>query len=246
MADTRISVTARGASRVRLDELKVELLFREEELAAFKRDLHALQTKYLNEIGVFYAELAPLDVALAEAEIRAGLRPPPADDEDGKLDDSEAPADTTRLARDEPSSDLKRAFRDLAKAIHPDLAFDEAARYRRHSLMAEANRAYAERDEDRLRLILRAWEQSPEAVVGDDDASDEMRAERRSVEITDRLVAIEAEFADLKSSAIYRLKGKIDDAKAQGWDLFAEMRMQVKGEIARTRTRLAKLSRLKT
>jgi hypothetical protein len=231
------------ASRARLDELTAELGRREEELSAFKRDLHVLQTKYLNEIGVLYAELAPLDVALAEAEIRAGLRPPPEED-DEPLDEDAERVDTTRLNRAEPSTDLKRAFRDVAKAIHPDLAFDDAARYRRHSLMAEANRAYAERDEDRLRLILRAWEQSPESVVGDDPESDVLRVERRSAEIADRLVAIDAEFADLKSSAIHRLKLKIDDAKAQGWDLFSEMRMQVEGEIRRTRTRLAKMSRI--
>jgi hypothetical protein len=31
-------------------------------------------------------------------------------------------------------------FRDIAKAIHPDRAHNSAARDRRHSLMAEANR----------------------------------------------------------------------------------------------------------
>ena len=112
--------------------------------------------------------------------------------------------------------------------------------------MAEANRAYAERDEDRLRLILRAWEQSPEAVIGTDDESDLVRLERRAAQLSDRLVAVEAEFADLRGSAIYRLKVKIDDARAQGWDLFAEMRLQVEGEIRRTRTRLTRFERLRT
>jgi hypothetical protein len=43
-------------------------------------------------------------------------------------------------------------FQDVARAVHPDALpdaqHDERTRYRRHSLMAEANRAYAERDED--------------------------------------------------------------------------------------------------
>ena len=81
-------------------------------------------------------------------------------------------------------------FRDLAKAVHPDRAPDDRARYRRHSLMAEANRAYAERDEDRLRLILHAWERSPESVLGDDEEGESLRVRRRIAELDERLVAI--------------------------------------------------------
>mgnify|MGYP005818226439 CR=1 FL=1 len=123
-------VAPREAAEARVASLSTELAQREAELDTFKRDLHELQSRYLSEIGVLYAELDPLDAALAEAEIRAGLRPPPEDDH--KQGAPEAPVDTTQVTRGAPSADLKRAFRDLAKAIHPDLAFDEAARYRRH------------------------------------------------------------------------------------------------------------------
>jgi hypothetical protein len=228
--------------RARLETLTAEVAARGAALAGYARDLAALQARYLDEIGVLYAELAPLDQALADVEIRLGLRPPheAADEADP---DRTAPVDATQLFRGEPSADLKRAFRDVARAIHPDLAFDEAARYRRHSLMAEANRAYAERDEDRLRLILRAWERSPEAVIGDDADAEQARVERRIAELNERLIAIASELADLRASAIARLKLKIDEARERGWDLFAEMRLQVTGEIRRVRTRLAKLER---
>jgi hypothetical protein len=132
-------------------------------------------------------------------------------------------------------------FRDLAKAVHPDLATDDRARYRRHSLMAEANRAYAERDEDRLRLILRTWERRPEAVSGDDSEADGRRVQRRTAEINERLLAIDAELVDLQSSAIARLKIKIDEARARNWDLLAEMALQVRREIGRASARLVSL-----
>ena len=109
--------------------------------------------------------------------------------------------------------------------------------------MSEANRACAERDEDRLRLILRAWERSPESVFGDDDESQSLRMKRRIAELVDRLIALDAEIHDLNSSAIARLKRKIAEARAQGWDLFAEMIAQVRREIARAQGRLASLGR---
>ena len=63
------------------------------------------------------------------------------------------------------------------------------------------------------------------------------------VENASRLVAIETEFADLRSSAIWRLKTKMDDARAQGWDLLAEIVSEVKRQIARSTARLAALRR---
>jgi len=56
-----------------------------------------------------------------------------------------------------------------------------------------------------------------------------------------RMIAIDLEFADLRRSAIWRLKTKIDDARAQGWDLFAEMILSVKREVQRASWRLATL-----
>jgi hypothetical protein len=109
--------------------------------------------------------------------------------------------------------------------------------------MAEANRAYAEQDEDRLRLILRVWEGSPESVIEGFGEADEARLVRRAAELDARLAEIELELAAVRGSAIARLQQKIDDARAQGWDLFAEMLMHVRREIARARARLASLAR---
>jgi hypothetical protein len=240
-----IQLAPPDGDRVRLAALERDLADREAELAAAKAELQELQSRYLREIGPFYATLSGLEAAVIEAEIQAGLRPPfdpdaAGSDEDAAGDEDSAPACGHRSA---PSDDLKRAFRDVAKAIHPDLALDEPARYRRHSLMAEANRAYAERDEDRLRLIMRAWERDPEASVDEATDGDRQRIQRRMSNIDERLVNIQAETAGLRASAIWRLRSRIDEARQQGWDLFAEMILQVKGEIARTAARLSALQR---
>jgi uncharacterized protein YhaN len=234
------------ARAVRLEALETELAQREAVLDALKIELLQLQSRYLNEIGALYAQLSELEVAVAEAEIRAGLRLPHIDanidDEDRFSGHTSSDDDAVIGAgcgnRSGPSDGLKRLFRDVAKTIHPDLALDEPARCRRHSLMAEANRAYADRDEDRLRLIMRAWERSPESVSGDDPDANRLRIDRKLAEINERLVVIDAECAGLRASAIFRLKNKIDEARAQGWDLFSEMVLQVKREIGRTTARL--------
>ncbi len=229
-------------SRARLSALEQQVAERERALATFKIDLQALQARYLAEVGALYAELHTLDAAIAETETRLGLRPPPEDSDD----EPEAPPREDAAgctSRSASSIDLKRIFHHVAKAIHPDRARDDAARYRRHSLMAEANRAYAERDEDRLRLILRAWERSSDAVVGDDPEAQALRLKRRTEELDDHLAQIEAEFADLRQSAIGRLHRRIDETRAQGWDLFAEMVSEVKREVARSKARLASMRR---
>ena len=222
---------------------EVRLAEREAELAAFQTELRGLQDAYLDKMGAWHAQLAELDAAVADAEIRAGLRPAaePIESEDGDAD--EMNEDEIRASRPAPSDDLRRMFRDVAKAIHPDLAPNDPTRYRRHSLMAEANRAYANRDEDRLRLILRAWHRNADVLPDDRSGTARDRILRAIADIDARLLAIEMELADLRRSAIWQLKIKVDDARAQGWDLFSEMAMHIKREISRANTRLAVLRR---
>jgi hypothetical protein len=236
------------ATREHVAALELEVSAREAELAALKTGLRELHSRYLEDIGPLYAKLVPLDAAVAEAEIAAGLRSPAPDEAPG---DDEASGDPVLAGcgpASAPSGDLKRMFRDIARAVHPDTGhpdIDERTRYRRHSLMAEANRAYAERDEDRLRLILRAWQLDPDFAVSNDPDAERARLPRRAATLAARLVEIDAELAGLRRSAIARLKAKIEEAQRQGWDLFAEMRRQVEREIAMGKATLEKLRRRK-
>lgn len=230
--------------RARLDELEGQLAGREAALANFKTELSDLQRSYLEKMSPLYTQLAEIDAAIVEAEIHAGLRPPIEENETPDESDAGDGADHRACAsRPQASDDLRRVFRDVAKAIHPDRGANDPARYRRHSLMAEANRAYANRDEDRLRLILRAWERSVDVLPDDDPEASVGRLRRHIADVEARLLAIDLEFADLRQSSIWQLKAKIDDARAQGWDLFAEMIRHSVREIGRATARLAVLRR---
>ena len=125
-----------------------------------RTELAAFRIRYRHEVGLLHDELDELEYAIAEAELGEiskrvasevpGSNPPPANPK---------PETAPRFTSDA----IRRLFRDVAKAIHPDLSRDTDARDRRHALMIEANRAYAQGDEERLRTILQSWERSPEA-----------------------------------------------------------------------------------
>ena len=244
MPSTSSLQTSTDPTREEVAGLERRVNERERDLLSITAQLQELQARYLSELGGLYAELHTLDEALAQAEIKAGLRVPDeteSDHTDGAGAAGSAGCSSTRL----PSSGLKAMFRDIARAVHPDAApaahSDERTRYRRHSLMAEANRAYAERDEDRLRLILRAWKMDEDAAMCADPEAERARLRRRAAALTERLAALDADFDDLRGSAIARLKSRIDEARAQGWDLFAEMVRQIKREIDTARIKVMRL-----
>lgn len=230
-----------SALRDTLAALELEFADKRRDVETFQLELQRLQARYLGELGQYYAELAALQQAIEDAEVRLGIRPATDRPEVGEAGAGESVGEGCSN-QSAPSVDLKRMFREIAKAVHPDKAHNSAARDRRHSLMAEANRAYAARDEDRLRLILRVWERSPDAVPGDDPESARVRLERRVAELREQLLELDLEMADLAGSAIAKLRQRFDEAKAQGWDLFGEMRRQVKRDIMTAKFRLAGLT----
>ena len=133
---------------------------------------------------------------------------------------------------------MRKLFRDVAKAIHPDLAADEHARQRRHTLMIEANRAYALGDERRLRAILQMWESSAAAVPASDADAVRLQLLRRLAQIHDQLEACAGDLAALEDSPLWKLKLMSDDASARGRDLVGEMVKELTRDIQVARNRL--------
>lgn len=221
------------ALQARLTERRTVLEERAAEFARAKTDLAAFRLRYTRDVGLLHDELDELERAIAEAEL--GELSKLAEEADGGA--------ATSVPQPEPaprftSDAVRKLFRDVAKTIHPDLARDEVTRDRRHSLMAEANRAYAMGDEDRLRRILETWTNSPEAVQGSDPEAERLRLIRRIAEVEEQLNAYASDLASLMDSPLWELKAMVDAAAARGKDLVEDMVRRLKRDIMAARNRL--------
>ena len=225
-----------------LDRLRAHVserdAFLQERRAALERahaDVAAFKVRYRQEVGLLHEELDRLELELAEAELHILT---------GRVDQAAAAATEAPAAiRSEPeprftTDAVRKLFRDVAKAIHPDLAEDELARDRRHALMIEANRAYELGDEQQLRSILEAWERSPDAVRGTDTEAMRLRLVRRIDQIEEQLAMLAADQAALLESPMWKLKAMVDEEAARGKDLVKDMVRRLKRDILVATNRL--------
>ena len=234
-----------------LSNLQTLLAQRELDLTTLQAELHAFERRYFRVVGVRYAELDEVEAEIADLLLRSSPQ-----NQEMRMRASEARGRAKESAHEskivqetaghaekfKPSDDLKKLYRDVAKSIHPDLATDDEDRARRQRFMAEANQAYEEGNEIRLREILREWESSPDAIKGDGVAAELIRVIRKIAQIQERLRAIEATIDDLRSSDLYRLKGEVESAEAEERNLLTEMASRLDRQIADARKRLAGLT----
>jgi len=218
--------------RARVAELEATLGERSDQAARTRSELDAFRIKYRQDVGLLHEELDRLELALAEAEL-------------GILTErlGEAPSADAIPSVPEPqprytTDAVRKLFRDVAKAIHPDLTRDEVARDRRHSLMIEANRAYALGDEEQLRAILEKWERSPEAVEGTDTDAMRLRIVRRIAQIEEQLDMLASAVAAVQDTSLWKLKAMVDEEAAKGNDLIKDMVRRLKRDILVATNRL--------
>jgi hypothetical protein len=213
-----------------LDQLRARVA----DLETSELDIFA--ALYRQKVGTLHEQLDQLELDIAEAEL-GELSKRVA--EGGAYQSPTEPAAPAGPSTPRFTSDVvRKLFREVAKAIHPDLAGDEHTRDRRHALMIEANKAYALRDAEELGRILDAWERSPEAVQGTDPAAMRLRLERRLAQITEQMEANSRDLDALRASQLYELKMMSDDAAARGRDLVGEMVTRLKRDIMAATNRL--------
>ena len=138
--------------------------------------------------------------------------------------------------------DLKKLYRKVAKAVHPDYAADDDERPLRERAMAEANAAYESGDVDRLKAILADWENRPEAVPGEGTGAELVRVIRAIAAVEARLAEVAAELTSLAETSLAALFAKAQNAEADGCDLLQEMAEDVDRRIADARIRLRTLT----
>jgi len=219
----------------RVAELDARLAKQSAEVLRVKSELNTFKVTYRQQVGSLHEQLEQLEIEIADAELGELAK--------NAANRASGPRQPAPAERPEPlprftSDAVRRLFRDVARTIHPDLSRDEATRDRRHTLMIEANRAYALGDEELLRSILQAWEKSPEAVEGSDPEAMRLRLVRRAAELEQQLAVLAADLAAMLESPLGKLKTTVDDAARKGKDLVRETVRQLKRDIMAATNRL--------
>lgn len=228
---------AREAAR-----LSALLAARRAELTTLQDGLRDFKTRYAAAVGSRLAELAELERAIRLAEART-LGVEHAGDEDG---DDAAGGDGAH-ASVAIKATLKNLFWSVAKLFHPDHASDDDEARRRHSIMAEASRAYQEGDVESLNTLLadedlQLYCATPRAAEeGDaDDGAVDLGARIQSLK--EELLTIDFGIKRAKQDRLYRLMIETDEAAAAGRDRLADEAQRLDRKLIKTRNRLAHLS----
>lgn len=217
-----------------------------EEVAGFERSYEQTLGRRMAELERVEAEIARLTGAYVEEESEPEEQEDVLDRESYRRGRSFAAghgvgAGASGRVWKAEEQDIKALYREVAKAIHPDLAGDDP-RSLRHELMLKANKAYAEEDCRTLRDILRSWKRyHPEQEVPADTAAELFQVKRRIAVETQAIADINAQIEQLRASYVCRFKLRVDENLAAGTDLFAEMIAAADVNIARARRRLAAL-----
>lgn len=234
-----------------LDRLKDKLADREEEMTELRAELEQFEAQYKIEVARFYAEFDEIEAQIAEEE--AKLVP---DDEEIKkraeelrrrAEESAANAEGDSDACTQkwrPTVEAKKAYHNLARIIHPDLALDAEEKERRHGLMAKLNEAYSAGDQNRLNKLVEDFRDAPELVRGDSVGDELVRAIRQIWQIKNRLKELKAEKSKAEFSELYVLREKVQAELREGRNLLKQMAERTKTHIKKAERRLANLKNL--
>ena len=232
--------------RGELAQLQGQLAERERSFSALKAEIRIFEQVYEEVLGTRIAQLEDLEWqldGLLGGDRGSDAPEPSADEEDlahfphytDLLDDDD------EAEPDAPRPSLKHLYREVAKAIHPDLASDEEERLRRQELMATANQAYEMGDRGVLEDILGDRDLGPDPGGVPDVAMELVRVIRQIARTQQNIHAVNRQIQELKATDIHSFKLRVDEAQADGIDLLAEMAAAVDLNIAKARKRLAAL-----
>ena len=231
-----------------LERLKDRLADREEEMADLRSLQEQFEAQYTMGVARLYAEFDQIEAEIAEEEVK--LVP---DDEEIKKKAEEmrrrAEESAARAAEDaeaanfrfNPTAEAKKAYHNLARVIHPDLALDAGEKKRRHGLMAELNAAYSAGDQTKLNKLVEDYRNSPDLVGGDTVGDELVRAIRQIFQIKVRLHELHEERLAAEASELFSLREKVEAEMAKGRDMLAQMAARTRVHIKKSQRRLKNL-----
>ncbi len=229
-----------------LDRLKDRLADREEAMADLGGELEQFEAQYKMEVGRLYADLDEIEAQIAEEEYK--LVP---DDEEIKKKAEELRKRAEESAANSqdadvsfkwnPTPEAKKAYHNLARIIHPDLALDPNEKEKRHGLMAKLNEAYSAGDQKELNKLVEDYKNSPETVRGDSLADDLVRAIRQIMQVKVRLKELKDEKLKAELSELFLLRVKVNAEIAEGRNLLKHMAARTQSAIKKSQRRLENL-----
>lgn len=223
-----------------ISRLELLLSGRRRELAALQEEMRTFRARYTEVVGSRMAELAEIEREIRQAEARhLGLET--SDDDEEAAGDKETDARGAEHGALPVGKTMRKLFWAVARMFHPDHAADEKEAQRRHTVMAEASRAYREGDVESLHTLLGDEKlQSLCTVGGNDGETDNLEARLLGLEIEVRTV--EFGIKRIKQDGLYRIRLKVEEEAKEGRDALAQMAEQIDRQIVKARHRLTHLS----
>ncbi len=226
-------------------ELEEQVTSAELTLETGKTEIAQFQHRYHQTVGRLYAQLDELDAQIAR--VQAGLSPDDAAAQahaQAAEQQAKASAEEAGLIEAQPAPppvitpEVKFAFRQAAKLMHPDRATTEPERLRRTELMAQVNLAYERGDQQAIEKLVKEYGQDPEAITGGDVASRIVKTIRRIAQLRRRMKEVEQEMDAMQQTEIYELKKTIEETEAMGGDPLGDLAKQLMQELSERKIQL--------
>lgn len=214
-------------------------------LETSKTETTQFQHRYHQSVGRLYAQLDELDAHIAR--VQAGLAPNDAAAQahaQAAEQQAKASAEEAGLIEAQPAPppvitpELKLAYRQAAKLMHPDRATTEPERLRRTALMAQVNLAYERGDQKAIEKLVAEYGQDPEAITGGDVASRLVKAIRRIAQLRRRMGEIQQQMDAMQQTEIFLLKQTIEEAEAMGGDPLGNLAKQLMQKLSERKIQL--------
>jgi hypothetical protein len=219
---------------VEVRRLESSISERRVELVALQEEFHSFKTRYTQIIGSRLAELAEVERALREAEARVlGV------EAEEEIESAEAEAQVSPATQ---VGGIRKLFWAVARMFHPDHAADASEARRRHTVMAEASRAYREGDVESLHTLLGDEELQFFCTTTHAPEDDPEDLKGRLINLKEELRTVEFGLKRIRQDGLYQLKIKADEEASSGRDALAAQAESIDRQIVKARYRLAHLS----
>ena len=237
------NVAGLAEKRERLAAVRAALAEREADIAQIRCQLKVFEVRYLQRVGVLYAELDEIAARITEREVdlydsdSARRRAQQARQRAQETHEAAFGADQEPEEFD-PSPSLKTLFREVAKRIHPDFASDEAEQRHFTLLMTRANHAYSCGDAEALQRLLDDHFEVNASVADEGDGRALFRLVRQIQHVERDIAALDREHQALLGSEIGQLYTDAEAASHEDRDLLAELGASLRERIADAQYRL--------